>query len=82
MMDLGDCSFEANGHQTFIGSDNITMDRLEHSLTHDQPIDCVWTLQASDKKTHYIQFPVYALAHPNNCHLNFLEVSQYCYGSS
>jgi hypothetical protein len=73
--DIGKCTFEAGGFQDFIGTANISQDRIDHSLTYDTPIDCVWTIRAEKDFKIYIQFPVYHLDQPNDCHLNYIQVN-------
>ena len=36
--DIGKCTFETGGFQDFIGSANISHDRIDHSITYDTPI--------------------------------------------
>ncbi len=74
--DIGPCTFETGGlTQEFIGSDNITEDRKQHSLTYDTPIDCLWTITAEEDFKVYIQFgDNYELEHPNDCHLNYIQI--------
>ena len=63
-----------NTEQDFIGTANISADRLEHSRTYDTPIDCVWTIRAEKDFKIYLQFPEYHLIQPNDCHLNYIQV--------
>ena len=72
--DIGKCTFETGGFQDFIGTSNITEDRLQHSLTYDTPIDCVWSIRADKGYKIYLQFPEYQLDHPNDCHINYIQV--------
>ena len=72
--DIGKCTFETGGFQDFIGSSNITEDRMQHSLTYDTPIDCVWSIRADRGYKIYLQFPEYHLEHPNDCHTNYIQV--------
>jgi hypothetical protein len=74
MPDIGKCAFEAGGFEDFIGSMNITDDRKKHSREYDVPIDCVWTLRVEDSFRLYIQFTKFELTHPNDCHLNYIQV--------
>ena len=74
MPDIGKCEFEAGDFQDFVGSANISDDRRSHSLTYDVPIDCVWTLRVEEAFKMYIQFNQYELKHPNDCHLNYIQV--------
>jgi hypothetical protein len=65
--------------QDFIGTANISADRLEHSRTYDTPIDCVWTIRAEKDFKIYLQFPEYHLIQPNDCHLNYIQAqSTFC----
>jgi len=61
--------------QNFIGTEDISSDRLEHSRTYDTPIDCVWTIRAEKDYKIYLQFQEYHLVQPNDCHLNYIQVS-------
>lgn len=72
--DIGKCAFETGGFQDFIGTANISVDRIDHAMTYDAPIDCVWTITAEKGFQIYIQFPEYQLDHPNDCHLNYIQV--------
>jgi hypothetical protein len=72
--DIEKCTFKAGGFQDFIGTANISADRFNHSLTYDVPIDCVWTIRAQKNFKIYLQFPEYELVHPNDCHLNYIQV--------
>lgn len=72
--DIGKCTFEAGGFQDFIGTANISQDRIDHSLTYDTPVDCVWTIRAEKDFKIYIQFPEYQLDHPNDCHTNYIQI--------
>lgn len=76
MPDIGKCEFEAGDFQDFIGSDNISHSRIEHSIVYDAPIDCVWTIQVDEGYKLYLQFTKYELKHPNDCHLNYLQVGK------
>ena len=77
--DIGKCTFETGGFQDFIGTSNITEDRLQHSLTYDTPIDCVWSIRADKGYKIYLQFPEYQLDHPNDCHINYIQVHTITY---
>lgn len=72
--DMGKCAFEGGGFQEFVGSSNITDVRRQHSLRYDVPVDCVWTIKVEESFKLYIQFMDYDLEHPNDCHLNFIQV--------
>ena len=63
------------GYQGLISSTNITEERRNHSLEYHTPIDCVWTITAEKHNTLYLQFAEYSLKHPNDCHLNYIQVS-------
>ena len=65
--DIGKCTFEIGGFQDFIGSTNISVDRTNHSLVYDTPIDCVWTIRVELNFQIYFQFLEYELEHPNDC---------------
>ncbi len=56
------------------GTANISQDRIDHSVTYDAPIDCVWTIRAEKDFKIYLQFPEYQLDQPNDCHLNYIQV--------
>ena len=73
--DIGKCTFEIGGHESFIGSANISQDRIEHSLAYDTPIDCVWTIRTDEDLGIYIQFTEYKLQTPNDCNSNFIQVN-------
>ena len=75
-MDLGKCTFEIGGHQGYIGTPNITEDRLTQSLAKDSntPIDCIWTISVKEDYQIFIKFAEPQLAYPNDCHLNYLQV--------
>ena len=73
--DIGPCSFELTGDQVFLGSENITQERKLHSMTHDVPIDCVWTVRVQENHKIYAQFGKYELKYPNDCHTNYIEAS-------
>ena len=73
--DIGKCTFETGGFQDFIGTANISQDRIDHSRTYDTPVDCVWTIRAEIGFQIYIQFPEYHLEHPNDCHTNYIQVN-------
>jgi hypothetical protein len=60
--------------QDFLGTDNITLARKEHSEDYGTPIDCVWEVKAPENYKIYIQFEKYKLTHPNDCHLNYIQV--------
>ena len=72
--DIGKCTFEIGGHESFIGSANISQDRIDHSKAYDTPIDCVWTIRTDEDLGIYIQFPEYKLQTPNDCNSNFIQV--------
>ena len=72
--DIGKCTFETSGNQNFIGTANITEDRIQHSKDFDIPIDCVWSIRADKGYKIYLQFPEYQLDHPNDCHTNYIQV--------
>ena len=74
--DIGKCTFEIGGHESFIGSANISQDRIDHSLAYDTPIDCVWTIRTDEDLGIYIQFSEYKLQTPNDCNSNFIQVSK------
>ena len=75
LSDIGKCTFEIGGHESFIGSANISQDRIEHSLAYDTPIDCVWTIRTDEDLGIYIQFTEYKLQTPNDCNSNFIQVN-------
>ena len=79
--DIGKCTFEIGGFQDFIGSTNISVDRTNHSLVYDTPIDCVWTIRVELNFQIYFQFLEYELEHPNDCNTNYIQVSV-CIGYS
>ena len=72
--DIGKCTFEIGGFQDFIGSTNISVDRTNHSLVYDTPIDCVWTIRVELNFQIYFQFLEYELEHPNDCNTNYIQV--------
>ena len=74
--DIGKCTFEIGGHESFIGSANISQDRIDHSKAYDTPIDCVWTIRTDEDLGIYIQFPEYKLQTPNDCNSNFIQVRE------
>ena len=73
---MGKCSFEVGGHQGWIGSANISENRISQSLAKDSntPIDCIWTITVQESYQIYIKFDEPALKFPNDCHLNYLQV--------
>ena len=75
--DIGKCTFEIGGFQDFIGSTNISVDRTNHSLVYDTPIDCVWTIRVELNFQIYFQFLEYELEHPNDCNTNYIQVGIY-----
>ena len=74
--DLGKCTFEVGGHMGFFGTANISENRIAQSLAKDSnsPIDCIWTITVAENYQVYIKFNEPALAFPNDCHLNYLQV--------
>ena len=80
-MDLGKCTFAIGGHQGYIGTTNITEDRLTQSLSKDSntPIDCIWTISVKEDYQIFIKFAEPQLAFPNDCHLNYLQVRKACF---
>ena len=74
--DLGKCTFEVGGHMGFFGTANISENRIDQSLAKDSnsPIDCIWTITVAENYQVYIKFNEPALAFPNDCHLNYLQV--------
>ena len=59
----------------FIGSANISQDRIDHSMMYDTPIDCVWTIRVELNFKVYLQFPEYELQEPNDCNINYIQVN-------
>ena len=56
------------------GSANISSEHLNHSRTHDVPVDCTWIIRAEEGKHIYLQFPEYDLQMPNDCNYNFIQI--------
>lgn len=72
--DIGKCEFVSTGNQDFIGTDNITEERMTHARDFDVPLDCVWKIEADADQVVFLKFPVYKLEFPNDCHLNYIQV--------
>ena len=75
-LDLGKCTFEVGGHMGYIGTANISENRIAQSLAKDSnsPIDCIWTITVAENYQVYIKFEEPKLAFPNDCHLNYVQV--------
>ena len=74
MPDKGPCTFDIGGPQGYFGTANITQDRIAHSVQHNIPVDCVWSIQVQVGYQVFIKFQEPELHFPNDCHLNYLQV--------
>ena len=74
MPDKGPCTFDIGGPQGYFGTANITQDRIAHSVQHNIPVDCVWSIQVQVGYQVFIKFQEPELDFPNDCHLNYLQV--------
>ena len=75
MPDMGKCKFDIGGSQDFFGTANISEARIANSKDYSVPIDCVWTIQVDENYQVYIKFNEPKLSFPNDCYLNYLQVT-------
>ncbi|CAH2097382.1 unnamed protein product [Euphydryas editha] len=69
------CYFEMSGTHGTIDSDNIKEECLLQSM--NQALDVLWTIRVAETHKIYLNFTSYALAKPNECELNFVQVFGY-----
>lgn len=55
-------------------SKDITEEARNYSHTYSVPLDCTWVITVEEGKKIQLSFPHYALAAPNECHINFIEI--------
>merc|ERR1740128_86841 len=70
----GACFFEVSGLDGTFGSKDIAEDLVNYTISYNVPLDCTWVITVDYPQKIQLSFPQYALAAPNECDINYIEI--------